>query len=277
MRLMTYNILEGGGDRWAALCEVISRQRPDVLAVQECLRFDCEWRSRLTDLERVTGLSGVLFPSRTGFHLALLTPGTWKVLGSRYTTDGFHNGAAMVDVEVQDGARLRLGITHMNPWTEDNRVSEATHLLKWARTAEGVSTILLGDFNGLSPQDELPGSTLERLLPQYCQEPGLTDPWRHEALEVLLEGGFVDTAHVPGPATTGSTGTSAIDVGTTYPTASIADPEGCPPIRIDYCLVTPDLAPHITAWRIVTEAPAGWASDHYPVVVELAWPQSSKD
>src|SRR5690606_1933258 len=50
--------------------------------------------------------------------------------------------------------------------------------------------------------------------------------------------------------------------------AGLTFPAGAPSARIDYVLVSADLADRIVA----AQAHAADASDHLPIVVELAWP-----
>ena len=266
LRIMTYNILVGGigprgVDRTERLLSVIEGERPDVLALQECHGFFPDERGAVAAYEKRLGLTGILGRCESKLHVAVLARPELDLRLEGHTGAPLRHGALHVSIAVP-GGRLSILTVHLNPFLEDARFDELVHL---APHIPPGPALLLGDFNGLSPQDSYSAKELAEMLAQYRITPhykslGNPQPDRPQtrALAHLLETGWVDLGHAfPGA-----------ERPCTYPTPGAPDPEG-PPIRIDYVLARPALVDSVRAYRTLRAPPADTASDHYPVVVDL--------
>ena len=269
LRVMSYNILLGGiapgpRDRTEQLLEVIASQRPDVLAIQEASAFLPEERNTVALWRARLGMSGLAVRGGSTLHLACFARPDLDLRLEHHVGPPFRHGALHVSIATPSG-RLPFLIAHLNPFYEEARLEEVECLLKL--TPPGPA-LLLGDFNGLSPQDEYDARQIADMLPQYRVTPPykslgnpIPDHAETRAIARLIAAGFTDLGKAcqegrPAP---------------TYPTPGAPDPEGNL-IRIDYVFGSAPLANACVAYHTPQREPAGTASDHYPVVCDLELP-----
>jgi exodeoxyribonuclease III len=233
---MTWNLLNGGGDRLPAIAAVVARTRPDVLAVQELRGFpDGVFE----------GLRGHIASSVFGQPVGVFVRPPLTVVRRTAIRWRLHHAAMAVTLRAGRDS-LTVVSTHLNPYASERRRREATWLA--ARFAGRGPLVLAGDLNSLSVPGPLPdayrarhlgpdGRIDTRAMAAFAAA-GLTDAW--------LEAGEGDGNTVP----TGLAG------------AEFA------PMRLDYVLLGGGL--RASAAQVVRDDPE--ASDHYPVVVSLRWP-----
>ena len=79
VRLLTWNIRNGGGDRLDAVLAVLAGERPDVLALQELRGFDASGGRRMRAFADAIGMVPYLARSVFGQPVAVLArpPSTW--------------------------------------------------------------------------------------------------------------------------------------------------------------------------------------------------------
>jgi exodeoxyribonuclease III len=241
VRLMTWNVRSGGGDRWPALRAVIDRVRPDVLVLQE-----------LRGVPAVDGM--VAHVARPGFGqgVAVLVRPPSTVRAAWTVRWRLHHAAVAADL----GPLTVVG-AHLNPFSPYRRMREAVWLAARFRRRSGGRVIVTGDLNGLAPGEDH-SAEVARLPERYRR--------RH-----LLPGGGVDTRAVAAFAAAGyldlwpRCGTGD---GRTAPTSNGGGPEFSG-MRVDYVLATPPVAGRARTMRVVRGDETEYASDHYPVLVEL--------
>ena len=146
-------------------------------------------------------------------------------------------------LEVQlDG--LRLFATHLRAGRTERdaelRTEEVEAILDTIGDAE---CLLVGDLNAVHPDDEVGVPPPEERLEFVAREP----------IQRFLDAGFVDSYRRHHPA----------DRGWTYLSWH-------PWARLDFVLARGDLARRVTSCDVVTGEDALRASDHFPVVAELA-------
>ncbi|NES14945.1 MULTISPECIES: endonuclease/exonuclease/phosphatase family protein [Micromonospora] len=262
LRVMTWNIRTGGRDRdgtdrWDRIVAVVAAQRPDVLALQELRGLDRG--GRLTDLAGRLGMAPHLARSCFGQPVAVLVRAPLRVLRSGRVRRPFHHAAARVEVATSTGPLTVLS-THLNPYSGGRRRMEADWLAATVRRTGGPPALLAGDLNTLEPAVDhtarLAGLT-ELYRRRHLRRDGRTVDTR--AVARLLDAGLVDLwPHL------GGTEPDGLTVPTGYAGAEFAA------MRLDYLLATPDLAALTDAVRVIRDAPADTASDHYPVLADLA-------
>jgi endonuclease/exonuclease/phosphatase family metal-dependent hydrolase len=256
MRCMTYNVLDGGGERTELLLQVIASAAPDVLALQECNRFEVDGGALLRRFEAALGMRGFLAPSASGYHTALFARPALRWLAEHAQSEGMARAAAIATLELS-GFRFAAVSLHLDPMSPAARVSEAQRVL--AALPAGTPALIMGDLNALSASD------LSRMQPS-------TWPERHRlrhgvdehdvidtrALDTLLAAGFVDlaAAHDRAPALT-------------RPTQLYAHRD-MPAQRLDYVLATADLARRVSSVRALDNPATQLASDHLPVITDLS-------
>lgn len=271
---MTYNIRNGGGDRLAAIARVVAAEDPDVLALQELKGFPGPAGRALRGLAESLGRRAFLAGSWPGQPVAVLVRPSARVLAAGPVRGLFHHAAARVVLATDAGPLTVVG-THLWPYGGGRRLFEARQLARLADPARAV--LLLGDLNSLDPGTDH-AARLAALPPQYRGRhlrrslPG----WRGQrrvdtrALAALGAAGFADLATLTGPGPQNSSQHETAPQETTPTAYAGQEFTTGPGMRLDYALGTPPVARATRRCRVVRGGAADTASDHYPLVVELA-------
>lgn len=269
LRLMTYNILDGGFDagsgasRLEAIAEVVRQAAPDILVLNECNDFDQEGRRRLFALEHAIGMRIELARAQSGFHVAVgvrtetpVAKPKPRLRGADALSRGLLHAALAAQIAWGD-RELTLVATHLSPFESGARLAEARLLVRYARQSSLV--FVLGDLNAISPHDKRhvdprtwsPTRRARHLLP------GSEDAVDTRVLETFEQHGFVDVDRRLHPGA----------FRPTVPTA-LGEPSAVP-LRIDYVLASPPAAERARRSEVITSGLAPRASDHYPLCVDF--------
>jgi exodeoxyribonuclease-3 len=250
-RLMTYNILDGGVGREAAISEVIRAAAPDVVVLQEVMQ-----PILLEHIAVTLDMTPYLAPGpERGRKVGLLSQ--VPVLSARSRRPwGTWRPWLEVCLQLQDGQTLTIYGLHLvafHPWfCELWRLWELRGLLRHIHQAAPGAHLLAGDFNAVAPGDRArfeaaPLWVKAQLWPQAGRV-------LRRALKSLLDTGYVDCFRALHPHEDGFT-----------------LPARQPAIRLDYIFADPALSAHLRACRVVTEPEAvRVASDHLPALAEFA-------
>ena len=253
MKIMAYNILEGGEGRIDPLAEVIRLADPDVVMVAEgwdeglfhklADRVGMD-RFRAENPRNKEGVVGVLS------RLKIVEAVNDAALDPRFT-----KGACHVIVEAGGGKKLPMLGVHLHAREtladEEIRMSELPALFAVGDLFRGRPHVIAGDFNAYHPQqvvdvEKLRGKTKDRIKGQGWQVP-------RDVVRAILERGYVDAHALHHEAKT---------FGTSFTTSHSA-------ARVDYVFVTGDLAPRVKSCEVFKPEMARFASDHFPVVCEF--------
>jgi endonuclease/exonuclease/phosphatase family metal-dependent hydrolase len=254
MRIISYNILTGGEGRADPLIEVLLAQRADVVGLVEA--------EDATVLERIArrlkmdyvqatgdkgGASALLsrFPIRDSVNHAAFQPGLSKSLLQ----------ASVVD---DAGNAWQFGVVHLHARAgeEDEREREAEIdvVLKVFEPLRAAKTphVLLGDFNANSPIQQIDLARCKPSTREQAAANGGEIPRR--VVQRILNEGYADTYYSVNP--------DLAKAGGTFTTQF-------PGQRVDY-VFTHSIAPARlkSAW-IEYDRLATYASDHYPIGVEI--------
>ncbi len=246
LKVMTFNIRYGtakdGEFHWPArralVLEVIHREQPDVLAIQEALAFQLEELAPvLADYEkygqhRNGGLSGEfsgVYVRKNTVEVVdsgefWLSP-TPDVIGSKGWDAALPRMAAWVELSLANGERMRVYGTHFDHRGHEARLNSAALMIEHAEA--GPPSIMMGDFNA---------------------EPG------SQPIAAFMAAGYRSALETCDPNN---------DLGTFngFQTAQ-------PTRRIDDVFCSPGLQP-ISA-QILEDCVDGiWPSDHFPVVATV--------
>lgn len=238
LRVMSYNIHVGVGmdkrQDLARIAEVIRRERPDLVGLQEVDR-GVERTGRVDEIRELARLTGMEYAfahnlDYQGGQYGVAVLSRFPILSvdhRRYLNRRERERRGFIRVEVEAGGRrVNFVTTHLDYQQDDGRLYETEQLLRALEGVEGP-LVVTGDFN-----DEPEGS----------------------AYRLMLRSGFADAwARVHGVAA------AAEGEGFTYP----ADK---PSKRIDYVFYRDD-------GRTKAEAAAvgrTQASDHLPLSVVLS-------
>jgi exodeoxyribonuclease-3 len=249
-RLLTYNILDGGVGREAAIGQVIRAAAPDVVVMQEVMR-----PSLLERIAATLDMTPYLAPGpEQGRKVGLLSRlpvlavhphrpwGTWRPWLEAF-------------LQLPGGQTLTIYGLHLvafHPWfCEVWRAWELRGLLGHIRRRAPGPHVIAGDFNAVAPGDQ----ARFEAAPLWVKAQLWLQAGRvlRRALKLLLAAGYVDCFRALHPGEHGFT-----------------LPAQRPSIRLDYIFADPALAPHLRACRVVSEpAAVKTASDHLPVLAEF--------
>lgn len=250
MRVVSYNILNGGVGRADPIGEILAAQNADVIALIEA---DDQWvverlAKRLKmDYIVATGKrhkAAILSrsPIRCSWDYALLMP---------EVTNTF----LLVEVLTPGGEAMPLAAVHLHPHAklkdEAERLTEISAILG-VLSKLNRPHLLMGDFNSNSPIQQVDPARCKPRTQKDWQDNGGLLP--REAIARVLDAGYLDTLHVARGATAGQLRTFS----THHPGQ-----------RVDYIFASGIPREQIRSAWIETDRLAEFASDHFPIGVEL--------
>jgi endonuclease/exonuclease/phosphatase family metal-dependent hydrolase len=259
MRLLTYNIKEGGVGRAEQIAMVIKAAKPDVVALQEA-------RDPAV-VDRIAKLAGFRF---SGARLAHSTGFLSNVPVINYAwRHPPRTRHALLEVALGDGLP-RLFVLHLrawfSKWSERQRARELRGLLDGIQeqlereNRAFAFHLLAGDFNALAPGERLDPSSMPRWIRGMIWLSG-RDIAR-STIEMMLADGYVD-------AWRALNGDHETQPGYTFPVWG-------PHVRLDYVFTPAEFASRFTACEVLdTPEEVRMASDHLPLLVEIAETGSS--
>jgi endonuclease/exonuclease/phosphatase family metal-dependent hydrolase len=242
-RLLTYNILHGGGGRVDAIAQVINACAPDLVLLQEATN-----PANVERLAIATGMEdGRTFQRQSLGYLSRKKVSFFQWIRPRISRHAF------LEV-VPAGDELRVFGVHLSAvhaaWTERRRVLELHALLKSVDQHREGFHVLTGDFNTVAPGEEFNTDKLPFRLKPLIWLSGGSVRWR--TIQTVLDAGYVDAFKLKNPE----------DPGMTLPTHD-------PHIRLDYVFVPHAHSTRVMACEVFRHPAAVGASDHFPVVADL--------
>jgi exodeoxyribonuclease III len=255
MRIVSYNIMTGGEGRADPLCEVLLAQNADVVGLVEAedpaVLERIARRMKMDYVQAMgneSGASALLsrFPIRDSINHAALQPGLSKSFLQ----------ASVIDPE---GQVWQFGVIHLHhrAGEEDERKREAElatvlQVFEPLRRA-GQAHFVLGDFNANSPVQEIDLAKCKPSTREQAAANGGTIPRR--VVQRMLNEGYADTYYLANPELAKTQGTFTTQF---------------PGQRVDYMFAHSLAAGRIRSAWIEYDRLATYASDHYPIGVEIA-------
>jgi exodeoxyribonuclease-3 len=243
-RLLTYNIRVGGIGRVEPLARIINACAPDLVLLQEATRPDV-----IHQLAVLTGMKDCRAFPRQSLGYMSREP---VVHASWHRPRLSHH--AFVEV-MPAGVPLRLFGVHLSAvhsaWTERRRLYELRALLHSIADRTDGLHVLAGDFNTLAPGAKLDVSRLPLRLRPFVWLSGGRIKWR--TIQTVLDAGYTDAFRLKHPDDPGFT-----------------VPAGNPQVRLDYAFVPAAYTSCIKRCDVVQHPEVPRASDHHPVVLDLA-------
>jgi endonuclease/exonuclease/phosphatase family metal-dependent hydrolase len=264
-RVMTYNILAGGEtnaggveNRGELIREVIDRFDPDVLGLNEANNWHHDNAELLRRYGKQLGMTGIL-PIKHGGGVAAFVRQGIPILQVLTDTERQGHGLAIVTIDAPDGKPLKVFVTHMMHTNPGTRMRELKEIVRYIEP--GDRCIVMGDLNSLSHRDAL---SLED-VPEGQRNRFTADGEIHTGvLEGLEDAGLIDVYRRLHP----EQGEHDNTVGTKTST----DPAHAKAkLRLDYVLVTENLIDNVKSIEIVQTEETNRASDHFPIVMNMAF------
>lgn len=253
MRLVSYNILDGGQGRADPLAEVIAAQNPDIVVLVEA-----------DDQDVVDRIAGRLKMDRIiveGRRHGAAVFSRWNIVESiNHALLHEEFSDCLLEARLADPAGLEwtVAAVHLHPHAGDQderrREREVEAILKIFASyrSDGRAHVLAGDFNANSPVQDIKPEECKPRTRKEIQANGGTLPRR--AIAKLLEGGYADALDIVQPAAARSCGSFS----TRFPGQ-----------RVDY-VFTHGIEPgRLKEARIEQDRLARYASDHFPITVQI--------
>jgi endonuclease/exonuclease/phosphatase family metal-dependent hydrolase len=254
VRLLTYNIREGGVGRAELIAEVIREASPDVVALQEA--------RHPAVVERIAELANFPYWGARRLHsTGFLSRVPVIEHGWRHPPRTRH---ALLELSLGDGFP-RVFVLHLRAWfsnwSEQRRARELRGLLDGIREQlerernAFAFHVLAGDFNALAPGELFDSSPMPAWIRGMVWLSG-RDIAR-STIEMMRADGYADAWRTVHPD-------SAAEPGYTFPVWN-------PHVRLDYVFTPAEFASRLTACEVRrTPDAARTASDHFPLLVEIA-------
>ena len=254
MRLLTYNIREGGVGRADQIAEVIKAANPDVVALQEARNPDV-----VQQIAKLAGFRhwGSKLSHSTGFlsNAGVLSHAWRQPPQTRH---------ALLEVSLADNLP-RLFVLHLrawfSKWSERQRARELRGLLDGIKEQlvkekhAFAFHLLAGDFNALAPDEKFDSSPMPRWIRTMVWLSG-RDIAR-TTIDMMRADGYADAwrtlyrDHVNDP-------------GYTFPVWS-------PHVRLDYVFTPSEYSSRLVSCEVrKTPEVVRTASDHFPLLVEIS-------
>lgn len=253
MRILSYNILDGGKERAELLTRVIESRRPDVIGLVEA--------DGPTVVEQLAAHIGMDFIHAPGNSKA-------SALLSRFPIRETINHAplhevlekSLLEAVIVDAAGFEwtLGVVHFHARAteadESIREGEIEQVLKvFAPHRESNRPhLLMGDFNANAPY--------QRIDPARCK-PKTREAWEkngghipRRVVQRILDAGYLDSLRAFDPVASETIGSFSTEF---------------PGQRVDFIFCFGIDAGRIRRAEVVSDPPAPDASDHFPVTLEL--------
>ncbi len=241
LRVLSYNIQEGGRRRLPAIARVIRQQQPDVVALLEATN-----RWAVVGLARYLGMRLAFGKANNAFHVAWLS----RLPIERHVNHRLPGLAkTLLEIEVVwSGQPLQLFATHLAAGADRlHPAEEAPVIIDRLRSAAQGQHLLVGDFNALHPTD-----VVGTPPPHFTGMNEAIDRDPRQAIREILAANYVDcfrAAHPDQP-------------GYSFPAAT-------PWLRLDYIFAPTSLAERLSVCDLITGGTAQRASDHFPLLAEF--------
>ena len=253
MRIVSYNILDGGIGRADPVAEVLQAQNADVIALIEA--DDPDVVSRIANR---LGMDYVTAPGH-GHSVALLSRLTIaQSLNHALLTPGPSRCLLEASIRMPRGTLLPVFVVHFCAGAyeadEARREAELAMLLSATDGLRAASSphVLAGDFNANSPHQRIDVAAAKSSTRKAFEANGRVLPRRVVAR--LTAVGYADTLHAVRP-----------DAAPTEATFTTHEPQQ----RVDYVFAYGVPADKISDAWVERDRLAKYASDHFPVGAEI--------
>jgi endonuclease/exonuclease/phosphatase family metal-dependent hydrolase len=254
MRIVSYNILDGGEGRADPLAEVIEAQRPDVVALVEA--------EDLTVVERIAKRLKMDFVHAPGNSHASVLMSRWTIresINHAPLRPELEKSLLQATVATSELGDVSFGVVHLHAHgrEEDEAVRErelavVLDVFRPDREAKRRH-IVCGDFNANAPSQQIdPARTKERTRKDWEANGGKLP---RRVVQSMLDAGYVDSLHAVDRDAAETTGTFSTQF---------------PGQRVDYIFTHGIELPRLRKAWIERDRLATYASDHYPVGLEIA-------
>ena len=249
LRVMTYNILDGGVNRETYVLDVIQRSKPDIVILQEVYTEEF-----LKFLAKSLGMNYFIDEENKERKVALLSK--LSILSFKSYHPIFPILRNFIDAEIEYEPTKTARIIGVHPMAnlgvvfEIWRLLEASYITGHARRYQNIPCLIAGDFNAIAPGETANTEDMPNWLKWVIYLQG--NRVYHFSIAKFLSAGFIDCFR-----------SLNSDEGFTLPPPN-------PNSRLDYIFVNATMKPYLKKCWVVREPDrVNLASDHYPVMAEF--------
>jgi exodeoxyribonuclease III len=258
IKIASYNLWDGSNRTYFRFIDFIKSQHIDVLCLQEINGWQDENFAKLNDFADRAGYTDYEYGnSNSEYKLATLS--MLPVVSKTVHQEGFWHCVVETHVKAGDTEIVIFNV-HLDPWKEDPRIKEIEKIL--SKVDPSKPTIITGDFNSLSQQDNYPPEFLTMLQERKFYKFG-QDALDFRVTDTVTNAGFIDVA----------ARLAHLDVTAPTPYGESGGTEEVPvsevPARIDYAFVSSSLLPMVKDFQVIKNEETNKISDHFPIVLTL--------
>ena len=268
LKVITYNIWNGFDfrkdiDRKNGVIDWLVDQKPDVLALQELCGYNQE--TLLEDAKKWGHNHAVIL--KDNCHSVGLTS-VGPIVIKEKVLDGLWHGMLHCETFGVD-----FFVVHLSPKDRDFRVKESNIIISKIASIENKSFVVLGDFNSHSPFD----GDIDLVSPEFLERIRMSD-LNNKANNNLLDGEFdysVMSSFVSYPLIDVTQRFVDSQARFTFPAEVLLKNYSSKELleknrrRIDFIMVSRELAKKCVNSTVHNDKETGLLSDHYPVVAEF--------
>lgn len=253
MKVMTYNILDGAVDTLQEIVEVVKKESPDYLTLNEANTFASGDNKILKVFAQETNFPyfDIALSGEYDYHVAVLSKYPFKSVNKLQPLAR----ACLITLIDSPLGELSIASLHLTPYSEDLRHPEIDLILDFQK--EYPNKILMGDMNSLSKNDGYDERIIADFNKTQIKKFTGNGKLRFDAIDKILSTGYQDSAVLLGK-----------NKETTVPTPSNNDSSHAQ-MRLDYIFLSNSLSTHLSSYEVIKNELTNKASDHYPVVIEF--------
>jgi exodeoxyribonuclease-3 len=253
MKLMTYNVLDGGAAGLDLVVDVIKQESPDYLTVNEANTFANNDYAILKEVAEKTGFPHyeLALSGEYDYHVAVLSKYPFKKV---HKLTPLMRACIVAVIETELG-EISVASLHLTPYSEDLRHPEIDLITNFQKQHE--KRIFMGDMNSLSRYDGYNEGMIKNFNDIQIKKFTTNGKLRFDAIDKILSVGYFDAAYEVGKNNEH-----------TVPTPANKD-NAHSDMRLDYIFISGSLLPRLIDYEVVKNGITDKASDHYPVIAIL--------
>lgn len=251
LRVMTYNILNGGENRDTYILDVIQNAKPDVIILQEVFTEEI-----LKFLSGSLSMSYFIGAGNKKRKIALLSGLPVHSFRSYHPLFPIWRNFIDAEIEYEPNKKARFFGVHpmanLGVVFEIWRFLEVKYVVNHIQGFQNEPCLIAGDFNAIARGEKVRTESMPNWLKWIIYLQG--DRVYHFSIDMLTKSGFTDCFRY-----------LHSDDGYTLPPPS-------PNARLDYIFVNAQMKVNLKKCWVVREPDSvNFASDHYPVMAEFSF------
>jgi exodeoxyribonuclease III len=249
LRVMTYNILDGGENREQYILNAIQTAGPEIVVLQEVYTEEF-----LKSLSRSLKMAYYIGTGNKKRKAALLSKFPVLTFKSHHPVFPIWRNFIEAEIEYAPNKTMRIigvhPIANLGVVFEFWRLLEARYVINHIRIYQSLPCLIAGDFNAIAPGEKVKTEGMPGWLKWIIYLQG--NRVYHFSIERFLSAGFIDCFRFLNS-----------EDGFTLPPPN-------PNARLDYIFVNALMQPYLKkCWVVRGPNSMNFASDHYPVMAEF--------